>query len=73
MITIHEYFRKKYGLDLMAPSLPIVQTTKKGVMFPPEVCHLVPGQRYMHKLDESQVSELDLLIMPLLTMSRLRR
>lgn len=58
VISVHEYFRKKYNLDLMAPSLPVLQTTRKNIMFPPEMCQLVPGQRYMYKLDEMQVSRL---------------
>jgi hypothetical protein len=45
----------KYDFNLLQPYLPVIQTGKKNVMFPPEICFMDKGQRYPHKLDDVQV------------------
>ena len=56
--TIEEYFMRRYHYPLLYPSLPLVETTKKGVVFPMEMCYMQPGQRYPFKLDELQTSKM---------------
>lgn len=58
--TVSEYFLEKYNINLIYPHLPcIVYQNSAGLAFLPfEVCKLVPGQRYMNKLNESQVLQL---------------
>ena len=56
--TIEQYFMRRYNFGLTYPSLPLVETTKKGVVFPMEMCYMQPGQRYPYKLDELQTSKM---------------
>ncbi|KAI5301757.1 hypothetical protein KEM56_001385 [Ascosphaera pollenicola] len=55
-ITIANYFREKYNYHLQYPDLPLVEMTKKGVVYPMEVCFLQGNQRYPYKLNELQTS-----------------
>lgn len=55
-MSIFDYFKKTYDIYLEWPTLPIVETARKNVAFPMEVCHVLPGQRYPYKCDEQQVS-----------------
>ena len=54
-ITVYDYFKKKYGIPLEFPYLPLVQTTRDG-LFPMEVCVIKPNQKFTYKLDGEQVS-----------------
>ena len=54
MTSVDEFFRKKYKLWLKYPKLPLIETSRSGV-YPIEVCHLLPFQRYNFKLDPEQV------------------
>lgn len=56
--SIYQYFLKRYDITLLNPELPLVQTTKKGVVFPMEVVVVLENQKYPYKLDELQVSRL---------------
>ena len=56
--SIFEYFKIRYNIHLTWPTLPIIETTKKGVAFPMEVCVMKPGQRYNFKLDEQQTAKM---------------
>ena len=56
--SIEQYFRLRYNITLSWPSLPVIETTKKGVAFPMEVCQILPGQRYNFKLDEAQTAKM---------------
>ncbi|KAK9695426.1 hypothetical protein K7432_012964 [Basidiobolus ranarum] len=56
--TVSSYFQKRYNLRLIYPFLPCVVAKKKGIMFPIEVCEIVPGQRYIRKLNEKQTQEM---------------
>ena len=53
---MEKYYQKKYNLHLEFPNMPLVETMKKDVFFPMEVCYLLKGQRYPYKLNETQVS-----------------
>ena len=56
--SIFEYFQIRWNITLSWPLLPIIETTKKGVAFPMEVCVMKPGQRYNFKLDELQTAKM---------------
>ncbi|MCJ1311005.1 hypothetical protein MMC25_004675 [Agyrium rufum] len=56
--SIEEYFKMKYNILLEHPTLPILETTKKGIAFPMEVCEVVHDQRYPFKLDEDQTAKM---------------
>ncbi len=58
MITIFDYFRMKYNIILQFWQLPVVEMTKKGCIFPMEVCKIIENQRYVFKLDDRQTSEM---------------
>ena len=54
-MSVQQYFLKKYNVTLIKPWLPLVQTQKKNVLFPMEVCVMCEGQRYPYKLNSDQV------------------
>lgn len=54
MTSVDDFFRKKYKLFLKYPKMPLIETSRSGV-YPIEVCHLLPFQRYNFKLDPDQV------------------
>lgn len=53
--SVEEYFKKRYDVALEWPLLPLLETNKKGVLYPMECCHMLKGQKYPFKLDEQQV------------------
>lgn len=53
--SVFDYFKRQYNIHLEHPDLPVIETTKKGVVYPMEVCHMMGGQRYPYKLDEAMV------------------
>ncbi|KAI9755710.1 MAG: hypothetical protein M1815_004705 [Lichina confinis] len=55
--SIYEYFLKRYDVTLRHPQLPLVQTTKRGVVFPIEILALQNNQKYNWRLDEQQVGD----------------
>ncbi|KAL3475026.1 Piwi domain-containing protein [Aspergillus californicus] len=57
-ITIEAYFKKKYNLTLAYPEFPLVEMTKKGVIYPMEVLTVHGLHRYMWKLNEYQTSNM---------------
>ncbi|KAI0223909.1 hypothetical protein L0F63_001755, partial [Massospora cicadina] len=56
-VTVKEYFAGKFGIQLKFPTLPCIEV-KRGNLIPIELCQLVPGQRYINKLDEIQNAEM---------------
>lgn len=54
-ITVYNYFKRVYNMDLQFWYLPLIVTDKAG-MFPMELCHLIPNQRYNYKLSPDQVN-----------------
>lgn len=54
-ISIAEYFREKYQINLNSWQLPCIETTREGI-FPMEVCILDSHQKYDYKLDGDQTS-----------------
>lgn len=59
-VSVYQYFQRRYNLMLQYWNLPVVETTKKGVVFPMECCIIAPNQRYLYKLDDDQVRGLSL-------------
>lgn len=53
-ITVYNYFKRTYNIDLQFWYLPLIITERAG-MFPMELCHLIPNQRYNYKLSPDQV------------------
>lgn len=59
-ISILNYFKSRYNVILNYPELPLVEMTKKGVVYPMEILTLTPNQiqRYPYKLDELQTASM---------------
>jgi hypothetical protein len=53
-ITVFDYFRRTYNMNIEHWYLPLIETDRAGV-FPMEVCTLVPNQKYQYKLSPDQV------------------
>ncbi|CAO3646958.1 unnamed protein product [Cunninghamella blakesleeana] len=56
-VSVSHYFTRQYNQRLSYPFLPCV-VVKKNVFFPMEICEVLPGQRYMKKLNEKQTAEM---------------
>lgn len=56
--SLYDYFRLKYQHNLSHWQLPVVEMTKKGTVYPLELLHLQPFQRYLTKLDEKQTADM---------------
>lgn len=54
-VSVYDYFLRRYNLRLQHWHLPLVETTKKGIVFPMECCIIAPNQRYLYRLDDEQV------------------
>lgn len=56
--TVAKYFYDKYHIQLKYPHLPCLQVgqEQKHTYLPPEVCHIVAGQRCIKKLTDVQTS-----------------
>ncbi|VDK54362.1 unnamed protein product [Anisakis simplex] len=56
--TVTKYFFDKYRMQLKYPHLPCLQVgqEQKHTYLPPEVCNIVPGQRCIKKLTDTQTS-----------------
>jgi len=54
--SVFDYYMRRYNVHLEYPDLPVVETTKKGVVYPLELCFMIPAQRYPYKLDERQTA-----------------
>ncbi|KAG0344622.1 Eukaryotic translation initiation factor 2C [Podila humilis] len=60
-LSITQYYATAYNHRLMYPHLPCFGVNGKNgdvLYFPLEVCVIVPGQKYMKKLDPSQTAEM---------------
>lgn len=54
-VSVYDYFLRRYNLRLQHWNLPLVETTKKGIVFPMECCMIAANQRYLYKLDDEQI------------------
>lgn len=57
-VTIEQYFREKYNLLLDQWELPMVEMTKKGVVYPMEYLTIHGLIKYPWKLNEYQTSKM---------------
>jgi eukaryotic translation initiation factor 2C len=55
--SVFDHYYRTYNIHLGAWNLPCIESTKGG-FFPPEVCHLIPMQKYNFKLDPNQTAEM---------------
>ena len=55
-INIEKYYKRRYDYTLEWPLMPLVQTTKKKVLFPMELCYMAYAQRYPFKLNPIEVN-----------------
>ena len=56
--SVQEYYMRRYNVYLEFPDMPVIETTKKGVVYPIELCYMRYGQRYPYKLDDKQTAEM---------------
>lgn len=56
--SIEQYYLEKYNLRLEFPQLPLVESTKKDVVYPMELCYMTKGQKYPYKLNEDQTASM---------------
>ncbi|KAE9369735.1 Piwi-domain-containing protein [Stipitochalara longipes BDJ] len=56
-ITVYNYFKRIYNIDLQYWYLPLIVTDRAG-MFPMELCHLIPNQRYNFKMSPEQTASM---------------
>lgn len=58
--TVLKYFQNRHGRDLQFPHLPCLQVgqASKHTFLPLEVCNIVPGQRCIKKLTDTQTSKM---------------
>ena len=56
--SVAQYFKSKYNVTLQYPNFPLVEMTKKNVLYPIEVLNLTENQRYPLKLDETQTANM---------------
>ncbi|KAH9806843.1 ribonuclease H-like domain-containing protein [Melampsora americana] len=53
--TVQGFFQKHHGVELRGPHFPTVQTSsKKTVLYPMELCEVLPYQQYKLKLQADQ-------------------
>lgn len=57
-VTIYDYFKMKYAINLQYWQLPLVQMTKKGIVYPMELVGMFTSQKYNYKLTELQTAEM---------------
>ncbi|KAJ2808063.1 hypothetical protein H4R20_001020 [Coemansia guatemalensis] len=56
-LTIAQYYRRRYNVDLTHPYLPGVLSTR-GAVFPIELCVVADRQRFKGKLDDRQTADM---------------
>ncbi|XP_015905734.2 protein argonaute-4 [Parasteatoda tepidariorum] len=59
-VTVHEYFREKYNINLAFPHLPCVQVKPKSqrIYLPIELCYIPEGQHYKNELSDDEKREM---------------
>ncbi|RMD43073.1 hypothetical protein DV735_g2044, partial [Chaetothyriales sp. CBS 134920] len=58
MVSVAQYFKRRYNLTLRYAQLPLIEMTKKSAKFPLELLHIKENQRYSTKLNEAQTSNM---------------
>jgi eukaryotic translation initiation factor 2C len=57
-VSVAEYFKSRYNVNLRYPNLPCVQAGERKSLFPLECCTIVRGQYYSRSLTDRQRSEM---------------
>ncbi|DAA78333.1 TPA_exp: Uncharacterized protein A8136_4309 [Trichophyton benhamiae CBS 112371] len=57
-ISVYDYFKNRYNVTLTYWELPLVQMTKKDVVYPMEVLVIYKSQKYPFKLNDLQTSSM---------------
>lgn len=57
-VTLQNYFKERYNIQLRWPNLPVVEMSKPGIYYPMEAVGVVGLQRYNFKLTEEQTSRM---------------
>ena len=57
-VSVVNYFREKYNIQLRHPDLPCVKIGQKGSMIPMELCRVVDGQKKQGKLTGQQTQQM---------------
>lgn len=57
MITVYDYFLRKYNIRLEFWYLPLIEDTR-GAFLPMELCVIQPNQKYMYKLSPDQTASM---------------
>ncbi|KDR79292.1 hypothetical protein GALMADRAFT_137154 [Galerina marginata CBS 339.88] len=55
-MSVEEYFKKTYQITLRYPLLALVDLGGDRLLFPPEVCEILPDQPFKGKLTEEQMA-----------------
>ncbi|KAJ1726204.1 hypothetical protein LPJ61_005350 [Coemansia biformis] len=56
-ITVAQYYRRRYNIDLRYPYLPGL-VGRRNAVFPIELCEIAENQRYKGKLNEQQTADM---------------
>ncbi|KAM5430707.1 Protein argonaute [Microsporum canis] len=57
-VSVYDYFKNRYNVNLTYWELPLVQMTKKDVVYPMEVLVIYKSQKYPFKLNDLQTSSM---------------
>ncbi|KAL1857831.1 Protein argonaute [Paecilomyces lecythidis] len=57
-LTVMDYFKERYNIDLRYPDLPMVEMTKKEVYYPMEFLTIEGLNKYPYKLSEYQTAKM---------------
>lgn len=59
-VSVADYFATHYNIQLRFPYLPCLKvgSIQRAVFLPLEVCDIIPGQRYLRKLNEQQTAQM---------------
>ncbi|KAJ6463934.1 argonaute-like protein [Mycena sanguinolenta] len=59
LISVEEYFRRKYNIRLQFPTMPLVDVGgAKSNYLPPELCEILPNQPFRGKLTEEHTAQM---------------
>ncbi|KAG5652514.1 hypothetical protein H0H81_004786 [Sphagnurus paluster] len=62
MLTVEAYFKRKYGITLEHPLLPLIDVGGQPPNYlPPEVCEILPNQPFREKMTEAYTASMILI------------
>jgi eukaryotic translation initiation factor 2C len=57
-VSVLNYFKEKYNVDLKYPDLPCIKIGQKGSLIPLELCRVVDGQKKQGRLTGAQTQQM---------------